>query len=240
VTPRQKKLLQAIIDEFIETADAVGSINLANKYKLGVSPATIRNEMAELVDQGFLEQPHLSSGRIPTNMGFRFLINELINHLDELEVENSLQIYEDMFQTRFDNDELIYHAVKTLADLSNNLALVVLGKRVYYSGLSNLIIQPEFLERSDLKKIMMMLENSTELRTLFAKSHSANNIKILVGEDCDLSYMKRAAIIFSEFHSHGDKIGYLSIVGPNRMNYHEILPVFNFIGKSLNQVISGW
>jgi len=85
MTPRQVKLLHAIIDDFINNATAVGSLSLTHRYNLGVSPATIRNEMSDLVEQGYLEKPHSSSGRIPTNMAYRYFIREILRELDDLE-----------------------------------------------------------------------------------------------------------------------------------------------------------
>ena len=69
---RKKKILQAIINDYISTAEPIGSRTIARKYNLGVGPATIRNEMADLELLGFIEQLHTSSGRIPSEKGYRF------------------------------------------------------------------------------------------------------------------------------------------------------------------------
>ena len=78
LTDRQIKILKAIIEEYIETAEAVGSQTLDKKYGLGVSPATIRNEMVRLTANGFLKQPHASAGRVPTPMALKFYIQNLM------------------------------------------------------------------------------------------------------------------------------------------------------------------
>ena len=67
---RKLKILQAIIDDYISTAEPVGSRTIAKKHELGLSSATIRNEMADLEDMGFLEQPHTSAGRVPSDKGY--------------------------------------------------------------------------------------------------------------------------------------------------------------------------
>ena len=77
MTDRQFKLLQAIIREFIESAEAVGSVNLVRKYRLNVSSATIRNEMAELMKQGYIEKPHTSAGRVPTTRGYKLFVDSV-------------------------------------------------------------------------------------------------------------------------------------------------------------------
>ena len=75
---RKRQVLQAIIDDYISTAEPIGSRTIARKYALGVSPATIRNEMSDLEALGFLEQPHASAGRIPSAKGYRFYVDCLM------------------------------------------------------------------------------------------------------------------------------------------------------------------
>ena len=79
LTDRQLQILKAIIEEFIETAEPVASETLDKKYNLGISPATIRNEMVKLTSSGFLKQPHTSAGRSPTPMGLKFFVDKLIS-----------------------------------------------------------------------------------------------------------------------------------------------------------------
>ena len=76
---RKQKVLQAIIKDYINTAEPVGSRTIAKKYNLGVSPATIRNEMSDLEELGYIEQPHTSAGRIPSDKGYRFYVDCLMN-----------------------------------------------------------------------------------------------------------------------------------------------------------------
>ena len=80
---RKLKILQAIIHDFVTTAEPVGSRTLSKKYELGVSPATIRNEMSDLEDLGYIVQPHTSAGRIPSDKGYRFYVNNLIASKDK-------------------------------------------------------------------------------------------------------------------------------------------------------------
>lgn len=79
---RKKKILQAIVDEYINTAEPVSSGSLVKNYGLDLSSATIRNEMAELEKSGYLDKPHTSSGRVPSAKGYRFYVDELLNDQD--------------------------------------------------------------------------------------------------------------------------------------------------------------
>ena len=78
LTERQTKILKAIIEEYLNSAEPVGSEKIEKKYSLGVSPATIRNEMMALTEAGYLHQPHTSSGRIPTPVALKFFIKDII------------------------------------------------------------------------------------------------------------------------------------------------------------------
>lgn len=91
ISERKKKILAAVVDEYIRTAEPVGSKAIAQSAGLGCSSATIRNELAELVSLGYLEQPHTSAGRVPTPMGYRMYVNELMEK-QKLSLEESEEI----------------------------------------------------------------------------------------------------------------------------------------------------
>lgn len=239
MTPRQAKLLNAIIDDFIETANAVGSVTLSHKHRLGVSPATIRNEMANLVELGYLDKPHSSSGRVPTNMAFRYLIENILSP-EDLEVETESNIYEQLFQIRFDLEALIHKALTQLATHTHNVALLALGERVYYTGLSNIVEHPEFNEQENLKTILSLLDNYSFLVKRFENYKGQRKTRVLVGEDIGGEAFHNFAVVFSDIQLHADKKGYVAVLGPNRMEYAKVIPVVSFISETLNKVISGW
>ncbi len=240
MTPRQVKLLHAIIDDFINNATAVGSLSLTHRYNLGVSPATIRNEMSDLVEQGYLEKPHSSSGRIPTNMAYRYFIREILRELDDLEHTLTANIYEELYQHRFDFDDLIYQALNHLSTQTKNTAIVLLENRIYYSGLSYLVDNPEFSDSRSLSLLLTILENKPLLNKIFNRAKSKNSVKIMIGEDSGIDGLEDIAFVFSDINLHGNKKGYLAVLGPTRLNYPKVIPLVDFFSHSLNQVISGW
>ena len=75
---RKELILKVVTDDYIESAEPVGSRTIARKYNLGLSPATIRNEMADLEEGGYLKQPHVSAGRIPSQQGYRYYVDSLM------------------------------------------------------------------------------------------------------------------------------------------------------------------
>lgn len=121
---RKRKVLRAIIDDYINTAEPVGSRTIVRRHELGVSPATIRNEMADLEMLGYLEQPHTSAGRIPSDKGYRFYVDCLMDpqNLNQHEIELIRQWY----QTRVQEvDEVFQETAKLLSHVSRNVSLVL-------------------------------------------------------------------------------------------------------------------
>jgi heat-inducible transcriptional repressor len=121
---RKQKVLLAIVHDYIATAEPVGSRTVAKKYKLGVSPATIRNEMADLEELGYIEQPHTSAGRIPSERGYRYYVDFLMRKQDLSQDEITLieQEYQDKVS---DIGHVINKTGVLLSQLTHYTALVM-------------------------------------------------------------------------------------------------------------------
>ncbi|MGA7572132.1 MAG: heat-inducible transcriptional repressor HrcA [Candidatus Aquilonibacter sp.] len=120
---RKAYILATVVYEYIATAEPVGSNTLTQKYNLGVSSATVRNEMAELEAGGYLVQPHTSAGRVPSDAGYRTYVDELMQP-ETLPVEDRRRIREDLREASRELDDVIESATRLLGRLSNNLAFV--------------------------------------------------------------------------------------------------------------------
>ncbi len=123
LTERQKTLLLLLIRDYIETAQPVGSKRLAEHYRLKLSPATIRNEMAELTELGYLRQPHTSAGRVPTEEGYRYFVSEMMN---KAELPESVQhtISHQFHQSRPELEQWMTLAASILATQSQGVSIV--------------------------------------------------------------------------------------------------------------------
>lgn len=124
---REKTILRNIIHQFILTATPVGSRNIAKRYDLGLSPATIRNIMSDLEDSGFLDHPHTSAGRIPTDKGYRFFVNTLMDP-PQLKNEEKEFINGELKKYTEETDGLINITSSILSDITNQLACVTFPK----------------------------------------------------------------------------------------------------------------
>ena len=130
---RKKKILQAIIDEYINTAEPVSSGTLVQKYNLECSSATIRNEMVELEKEGYLDKPHTSSGRMPSAKGYRLYVDELLNE-DNISLEE-IKYIQSKLETRVNEiEELTKIATNTLSEITHYTS-VAIGPRTEFQNI---------------------------------------------------------------------------------------------------------
>lgn len=235
LSERQSQLLLHIINEFIETAEAVGSLSLQNKYNFDISPATIRNEMAQLATLGYLFQKHNSGGRIPTTKGFRFYIDNLQEKKPgQIDLKTKDQIEKDLGQISVIGDySLIKQAISSLANLTGNIAVAIIDGNFYHYGLSSLINIPEFQEKGNLKNILKLLEDYYELSKILNESQSGEDINVIIGDESDNPVFENYAVIFSEIRLEPGKKGYIAVLGPNRMNYTQIIPIIKYVTQTI-------
>ena len=182
LTDRQKLILKAIVEEYVETAEPVGSKVLTEKPYLGFSSATIRFEMAKLEELGYLEKTHTSSGRIPSELGYRYYCSNLVTR--DYDVQDTFPLIDEIFEKKeFERDEAIKEALNLLSNLTNytsvalgpdvnntlvkKLDFVPLNERqavilivTEHGNVQNQIVTiPKEMNLEELRKIVVMLDD---------------------------------------------------------------------------------
>lgn len=137
LTKRQEIILKLIVDEYVKSAEPIGSKTLAEVME--VSSATIRNEMSILEDLGFIEKTHTSSGRIPSERGYRYYIETIVKNLDE-ETDGYFE-FDQIFEQGMDRDEIIHEAINLLSEATNCTA-ISLGPNAYHSKVKKIQLVP--------------------------------------------------------------------------------------------------
>ncbi|MDT4976659.1 MAG: heat-inducible transcriptional repressor [Pseudonocardiales bacterium] len=153
VEDRKLEVLRAIVEDFIATNEPVGSKALADRHNLGVSPATIRNDMASLEEEGLIAQPHTSAGRIPTDAGYRMFVDRL-TEIKPLSVAEKRAI-QAFLDHAVDLDDVLHRAVRTLAQLTRNVAVV------QYPSLSRSKVRHLELVSLSASRLMLVLITDT-------------------------------------------------------------------------------
>ncbi len=164
LTPREKKVLQAVIMDYIQTAEPVGSRTISKKYRIELSAATIRNVMADLEEMGLLDQPHTSAGRIPTDQAFRFYVDSIlqVHNLGRMEQNRIAQGLE---EEKMDTNEILRRASHLLALLSRQTG-VVLAPRFS----TNVFKHIEFIRLKDKKILVILVSNVGEVQNKIIES----------------------------------------------------------------------
>lgn len=239
LSPRQTAIVKAVVEEYTATAEPVGSVTLENKYRLGVSPATLRNEMAVLEERGFLAQPHSSSGRIPTSMAIKFYVNELMKERD-LSVAEQVAVKENVWDCRSDPDALLREAVRVLAERTKSLSFATLDRNhVYHSGYANLLLSREFFDIDLAREVFDMLDHSSRLTEIFARAIGAQPIHLLIGRDLGVDIFEHVGCLFADVQI-GDRRGQMGIIGPSRQSYDRNMPLVRYVTNLVNQIAETW
>lgn len=229
LSDRQKSLLKAIIEEYIDMAEPVGSEAIEKKYNLGVSPATIRIEMSKLTERGYLRQPHTSAGRIPTSMGMRLYIGELMKE-KALSVAAEVSIKEMIWQQREKRERLLKEAVKALSQRCNMLGMALDDDhQLYYAGASNILDWPEFYDIDVTKFVLSLFDEYPMLQDIIGRAKGLEPVHILFGEDMEFENLKTTGFVFTRFEFSPLSGGVIGVIGPSRMNFQTVLPYVKYV-----------
>lgn len=331
LTKRQKMILSAIVDDYIRSAEPVGSRSISKRGNVGYSPATIRNEMSDLEEMGYLEQPHTSAGRIPSQSGYRYYVDNLVQlGLLGKEELGALRMF---FAEKINMTEQIVQQVAMILSNLTNYTSIVLGpeifnatlrhiqliplsqetavaiivtnsghvenrtvaiprdlpmsqleklvnilnaklkgvpllqlrsklyneiaselrqhvgkyeeimhvleallaseseEKVYHSGISNILMQPEFKDVEKVRTIFDLFDQSHVLAQLL--SESEEGIQVRIGAENSMEAFNNCSLITATYMVEGQSIGTIGILGPTRMDYGRVINILDYLSESL-------
>jgi len=222
---RKGLILNTIIKEHIKTGAPVGSSCLVDKYRLDISPATVRNEMATLEKDGYIIQPHTSAGRIPTEKAYGFYLNSL----EGKKLSSSdLELFKKLLVGR--DEKHMKKIAKEMARISGNTVFWATDKdHFFYTGISNLLSQPEFAQSDLMRHISLMMDRVDEIIDDIFDDMEFDT-KVLLGSENPFGDLCSTIIVK---YKADDKEGLFGIIGPMRMDYEKNLALVNFINKKL-------
>lgn len=339
LTDRQRMILNAIVDDYIRSAEPVGSRSISKRGDVGFSPATIRNEMADLEELGFLEQPHTSAGRIPSTKGYRYYVDHLVKVGDVGERELA-RIRSFFAEKMMQMEQVIQHAAMILSNMTNYTSIVLgpevfnnslkafnlvplndstavaiivtntghvenrtislppgiempemekvvrilntklvnvpmhrlksalynevgeeLGRyverceqilsildqalatdtdaaKVFLSGTSNMLAQPEFKDVDKAKSILDVLDETPELMRMF--SSLPQGIRIRIGRENENEALANCSLITATYSVDGQSLGTIGLLGPTRMDYGKVIGLMDALSKDMAVLLARW
>lgn len=212
---RQSSILESIIREYIRTAEPVGSMVVAERYKVAASPATIRNDMADLENAGFIRQPHTSAGRVPTEAAYQYYVENFMRDVDvpqqeEIALRQIWRLNETM-------REVLKMTAKMVASFSEESVFLAFGKHdVYYTGLANLFSQPEFSDHELVHNVGFIIDNlDSAVADIYEKV--SDDVRVFIGESN--SFGRQCSVITTRYKISGSSVGIFGLLGQTRMDY---------------------
>ena len=230
MTTRQEQLLRHVVEIYIETAEPVSSSRLVELCNLGVSSATIRNDLSALENDGFIASPHTSAGRVPTDRGYRYYIESFVAKAQKADrARRMLHI-----QSREQDFELqLQNIARRLAEITGNAVVLSVGpKRAYTTGVERLFSMPEFHELEMVRFVGMMDKMAQLFEPMFKDVFE--DVRIMVGDEGPLG--RQMSSVMVKFKSIDEQPGMLSIVGPTRMNYERNIALLREAKSLLNKI----
>ena len=228
ISERQRQILNSIVEEYAETASPVGSVMMAKLF--GVSPATIRAEMARLEALGLIAQPHTSAGRVPTDAGYRLYVNGL----EGKEYEHAERAIERRVTAQTQTDAAIRRAVDSLVELTGNLGLATIDGQLYLAGISRLFTQPEFVDTRRVQAVAKLLDN---LEPWLREAAPGQALNIFIGQENPIGRNSEVSLIISKFRSPFSDRSYIGVLGPTRQNYAKVMSLVKYTGRMLEEIL---
>lgn len=242
LTDRQTKIIKVMVEEYSETGEPVGSDTLDRKYQIGVSPATIRNEMNRLTEKGYLVQPHTSAGRIPTPRAIKFYVQKLLSE-KELPVTDEVRVKQKIWDARGEVGHLLREVTHALAAQTHMLSVAATDKGdTYHAGYANILDVPEFFDIDVTRTVLSMIDEVSQLMDVFNKtSNDDPNLPchILIGDEFGIPKLLPVSMVYTPFNL-GGTTGAVGVIGPCRLDYGYVIPTVKYIGKLLTEIGAAW
>lgn len=218
---RKNRIFSAIVEHFIETAQPVGSRTIILSYNFDISPATVRNDMASLEEEGLIFQPHTSSGRVPTDKGYRHYVDKLADFeiAEKLAIETIGEIKKRHSSAVV--KQKVNGAVKILSEASPNMAFATIPENdsTFFMGFAKILRQPEFmLEPIRASQVMEVIEDDQKFLKNLKKLNIEDDVKIFIGQENILSNTESCSLIVTKYNYEGNE-GFIGILGQKRMPY---------------------
>lgn len=229
VDERRKQILEIVIEEYIEHALPISSEFLKNECSLSISPATIRMDLVELTKDGFLQKTHISSGRVPTDKGYRFFVDAFFESDIDMVLTNMLKEFDNIFGETEDISRLSHKLAEDLAITSNNLSIVCFGDNdiIWKEGWEQVIKAPEFNDATHLKSFIdFVADFENKFKDINFKE--GERVKIFIGKESPSSKKEFSAVVGqSQKNKSKSANPMFAILGPKRMDFKKNVVLIN-------------
>lgn len=230
-------ILNSAISRYIRSAVPVASEDMAEEFDL--SSATIRNIFSELDESGYLKHPYTSGGRVPTDRGYRYYVDFLINQIELLDEEKESILKECKKKIRR-LDDALENTSEVISEITHYAGIVSFLEwqdKMFYKGISRILDQPEFRDIDKIRLLVRLVEDKSRLLDIVNRDFS-DKVKIYIGGEIGLPEMENCSLIVTSYRINDRPSGRLAVLGPMRMEYDHIIPVMRYISDVLTEVLN--
>ena len=233
---RRRSVLNSAINRYIKNALPVASDDIAKEFDL--SSATIRSIFSELDESGYLKHPYTSGGRIPTDKGYRYYVDFLVQQM-ELMDEEKQRILKDCKRKMRRLEDALENTSEVISEFTHYAGIVSFLEwqdKISYKGISRILDQPEFRDADKIRLLVRLMEDKRKLLDIINRDFSGK-VKVYIGSELGFPEMENCSLIVSSFKLKNQPSGRLAVLGPMRMEYNHIIPAMEYISDVLNQVL---
>lgn len=257
-------IFKCIVEAYIQSAEPVGSRTVSRMYSAGLSPASIRNVMADLEEMGFIQQPHTSAGRIPTAKGYRYYVDRMIS--GEAKRPAELPEAQEALARANDIEDVAETAAQLLAELTQNAGLAFVRNlsrlsyiqdreqqgaapdvtaarrtgdyhRLYVDGARHVFGQPEFNDIARAQALLRALEIKRALMQFLEKDIHDDATHVYIGEEITCEGLREVSMIVKRYTFHGRPIGCVAVMGPIRMRYDRTVGIVSKMADAVSGIL---
>jgi len=233
---RRKSVLNSAISRYIKSAIPVASEDIAEEFDL--SSATIRNIFSELDGSGYLKHPYTSGGRVPTDKGYRYYVDFLIQQIELIDDEKKT-ILKDCKRKMRRLEDALENTSEVISEFTHYAGIVSFLEwqdKIFYKGISRILDQPEFRDADKIRLLFRLIEDKKRLLDIINRDFSGK-VKVYIGSELGFPEMENCSLVVSSFKLKNQPSGRLAVLGPMRMEYNHIIPAMEYIAEVLNQVL---
>jgi len=234
---RRRAILAATINKYIEEATPVASEDIAKDFDL--SPATVRNILAELEESNYLTHPYTSGGKIPTNKGYRYYVDFLLSQMELLEEEKESIARE--YKRKINRlEDVLDKTLEILSSITHYTAITYFPEwqdRFFYKGISLVLNQPEFQDCQKIRLLIKIIEDKQYLLNIINRDFT-DKVKVYIGNELGCVEMESCSLVVSSYRLKDKSLGRVAVLGPMRMEYKHTIPVLGYISDVLTEVMN--
>jgi len=235
---RKDKILSIVVDEYVKNVAPVSSQFITEEYFPDLSSATIRNILSDLEEEGYLTHPHTSSGRVPTQIGYRYYVDFLMDEIILLEEEKN-RIQAEYNKKMRELEVILAKTSEVISTLTHYTSIVSVDGRtdkIFCRGTSFVAEFPEFHDFERIRHILSMLEEKEQLLEVINRNLE-RKIGVFIGREIACADIDNCSLVVSSYSKKGGPSGRLAVLGPTRMDYERVVSTLDYFSDLISKIL---